>query len=97
MAIRRSRFEIILEVLAAVKDGEDKPTRIMYAAHLSWNPTLKVLTSMVEQGLIEERIDPGRPRRRYVITEKGVNVIDYFEKAQEVLPKDAYLTSAISS
>ena len=87
----------MLEVLSAVKGGEDKPTRIMYAVNLSWGPTLKVLTSLVEQGLLEERIASGKSRRRYMITEKGVNVLDYFEKAQEILTKDAYLARAISS
>ncbi len=88
MSRRRSRFEIMLGILAAVRSGEDKPTRIMYAVNLSWGPTLKVLTSLVEQGLLEERIASGKSRRRYMITEKGVNVLDYFEKANEILPLD---------
>ncbi|MBA7628113.1 hypothetical protein ES703_35583 [subsurface metagenome] len=97
MSIRRSRFEIMLEVLAAVRGGEDKPTRIMYAVNLSWGPTSRMLFSLVEQGLLELRIASGRSRKRYVITERGVNVIDYFDKAQEILPKNVYSARVISS
>ncbi|MCW4050434.1 MAG: hypothetical protein NWE89_11940 [Candidatus Bathyarchaeota archaeon] len=94
MSIRRSRFEIMLEILAAVRGGEDKPTRIMYAVNLSWIPTSRLLSSIVEQGLLEMRIAPEKSRKRYMITEKGINVIDYFIKAREILPRDAYLARA---
>lgn len=49
MSIRRSRLEIMLGILAAVRGGENKPTRIMYAVHLSWNPLQKILSHMVER------------------------------------------------
>ena len=90
MSGRRSRLEIILNILSAVRDGVDKPTRIMYAANMSWRPSQRVLSSLMEQGLVEVRVGSGKFRKRYVITEKGANVLDYFEKANEVLPKDAY-------
>ena len=88
MSSRRSRLEIMLDILSAIRDGIDKPTRIMYAANMSWRPTQKMLSSMVEQGLLEERVASGRSKRRYVMTERGVNVLDYFEKANEILPLD---------
>ena len=78
----------MLGILAAVRGGKDKPTRIMYAVNLSWNPTLRMLSQLVEQGLLEERVASGRSKRRYVMTERGVNVLDYFEKANEILPLD---------
>jgi predicted transcriptional regulator len=97
MSRRRSRLEIILSILSAVRDGMDKPTRIMYAANLSWKPIQKILSDLVEQGLLEMRIAPGLSRKRYVITEKGVNTLEYFKKAKEMLPEDAYLAHAVSS
>ena len=78
----------MLGILAAVRGGKDKPTRIMYAVNLSWNPTLRMLSQLVEQGLLEERVASGRSKRRYVMTERGVNVLNYFEKANEILPLD---------
>ena len=96
MSRRRSRLEIILNILSAVKEGTEKPTRIMYAINLSWNPTKKMLSNLVEQGLIEIRTASGISKKRYFMTEKGVNVLAYFEKADEILPKGAYLLHALS-
>ena len=91
MSRRRSRLEIMLEILSIVGGGKDKPTNIMYSASLSWKPTQRILSYMVEQGLVEMMMPPpGKSRRRYVITEKGVNVLNYFERANEVLPPEEY-------
>ncbi len=90
MSPRRSRLEIRLKILGAVREGEDKPTRIMYAANLSWKPTQRILKQLIEQELVKEiRIDENvKSRRRYEITDKGVAVIEYFEKAKKLLPID---------
>ena len=88
MSPRRSQLEIRLNILSAVKDGVDKPTRIMYAANMSWKPVQRILSHLVEQGLLEVRIntESRQSKRRYVLTDKGANVLDYFEKAKEILP-----------
>jgi predicted transcriptional regulator len=88
MSPRRSQLEIRLNILSAVKDGVDKPTRIMYAANMSWKPVQRILSHLVEQGLLEVRVNPEsrQSKKRYVLTDKGANVIDYFEKAKEILP-----------
>lgn len=87
MSIRRSKLNIMLSLLSTVKEGADKPTRIMYATNLSWNPLQEVLSSLVKQELLREIEVPGnkRSRRRYEVTEKGVNVLTYFEGASELL------------
>ena len=64
MSPRRSRLEIRLSILSAVRDGVDKPTRIMYAANLSWKPTQRVLGQLLEQGLISEESGDGSGRSR---------------------------------
>jgi len=88
MSSRRSQLEIRLNILSAVKDGVDKPTRIMYAANMSWRPVQKTLSNLVEQGLLERQvnIESSKSKTRYVITEKGIHVLDYFKKAKEILP-----------
>ena len=90
MSQRRSKLEIRLNMLAAIRGGEDKPTRIMYAANLSWKPTQRVLAQLVEQELVREisGAEGVKLRRRYEITEKGVTVLNYFDKAKELLPLD---------
>jgi len=77
----------VLNVLSAVRDGTDKPTRIMYSANLSWKPTQRILNSLVAQGFLREIEDTGsrRTKRRYEITEKGVNLLRYFDGAKDLL------------
>jgi predicted transcriptional regulator len=87
MSNRRSRLEITLDVLKAVRDGVDKPTRIMYVANMSWNPTQELLAKLVEEGLLdvtEERTEK-RSKRSYVITERGRNVISYLRGAEALI------------
>jgi predicted transcriptional regulator len=85
--IRRSKLEIMLTVLRAVNDGETKPTKIMYASNMSWNLTQRVFADLVRQGLLDVMENPAsrRSTRRYVITEKGSNVLRYFEGAKALL------------
>lgn len=84
---RRSKLDIMLTVLRAVAEGEEKPTKIMYAANMSWNLTQRVFEDLVKQDLLEvHEIEGGRrSRRRYRLTEKGRNVLAYFEGAKELL------------
>ena len=87
MSNRRSKLEITLDVLKAVRDGVDKPTRIMYVANMSWNPTQELLERLVMEGhleVTEERTEK-RSKKRYVITEKGLNVISYLKRAEDLI------------
>lgn len=95
MSQRRSKLEIRLQILAAIREGQDKPTRIMYAANLSWKPTQLILAQLIEQELVSEHRnnESAKSRRRYQITEKGVTVLKYFEKAKELLPIEDLYTS----
>ncbi len=94
MQLRRSKFEIILCVLDAVKNGNDKPTRIMHKTNLSWQPLGKVLESLVEQGLLEELENTGsrRSRKTYVLTEKGRGILSYFEGGSDLIDVRKILT-----
>ncbi len=86
---RRSKLEIYLEVLNIIKNETYKPTRIMYQANISWQPLMKVLGSMISQGLVDE-IDMKKQNRKrdkrtskiYRITLKGEQVINYFKGAK---------------
>ena len=93
MSPRRSKLEIRLKILTTVRQGVDKPTRIMYAANMSWKPVQRILSHLVEQGLLLEVLntESRQSKRRYQITEKGEQVLDYFEKAKDILPlEDVY-------
>ena len=82
-------------VLQIIKDGTSKPTRIMYAANLSWKPTRRILGSLVEQGLLVERVSEGskRSRLRYGVSERGLSVLRYFEGARDLIDIDDVITT----
>ena len=65
----------------------DKPTRIMCAANISWNPVRKNLDSLVDRGLLSMINSTGgnRAKRHYEITEKGISVLNYLEGAKELV------------
>ena len=87
MSSRRSKLDIQLEVLKAVREGVGKPTRIMYATNMSWNPVRKILDSLVDGGLLSviSNTVGNRAKRRYEITEKGVSALIYIEGAKELI------------
>ncbi|MEM1515106.1 MAG: DUF4364 family protein [Candidatus Bathyarchaeia archaeon] len=74
---RRSRFEIYVDVLRIIESGINKPTRIMFAANLSWRTLKEVLAELKKRGLIERRtVDK---RNLFFITEEGRRILDTFE------------------
>ena len=95
---RRSRLEIYLEVLGAIKNGTEKPTRIMYEANLSWRILNEVLSSLTFQDLVEEvDVSDSRDKRTntvYRITEKGEALTRYFHHAEQLLNLDQPATTS---
>ena len=80
---KRSRIEIYLDVLQAIRKGVHKPTRIMYRTNLSWKPLMQVLDAMIKQQLIAP--ENQGTHVTYKITEKGMNVLNYFNEAMELI------------
>jgi predicted transcriptional regulator len=89
MKNRRSRLEVYLDVLWAIKSGVNKPTRIMYESNLSWKPLQRTLDSLMGQNLIEEYSPKNLRDKRttycYKLTQKGENVIQYFKRAEDLI------------
>jgi len=90
--LRRSRFDIILDVLRVTFNGTEKPTRIMYEANLSWKTLNEILSLLVSQNLVHE-IDASRSRdkrnsRVYRITKKGEATIRYYSNAERLIKVD---------
>ena len=92
MKNRRSKLEIYIDVLQTIKEGTNKPTRIMYGANLSWKLLQGVLESMVDQGLIDvsdqSRSRDKRTNKIYAVTSKGNSVIKYFGHAKQLIDVD---------
>jgi predicted transcriptional regulator len=95
MSPRRSKLEITLNILSVIADGVSKPTRIMYAANMSWKPVQEVLSRLVDEGLIEMMTSSGKghSRRKYMITEKGSRVLEYFNDAKELMQFEGIFSS----
>lgn len=81
--LKRSRLEVYFDVLKAINEGVDKPTRIMYKANLSWNTLEDALATLVnKEFVIEKRMGNSR---RYQLSAKGQNALEHFNKALENL------------
>ncbi len=92
MTSRRSKLEIYVDIMEEIRSGTILPTKIMYAANLSWKPLQQILKSLVTQELIEEYMaDDGdkRTKKAYRITEKGQNVLHYFRKAEALVDRES--------
>ena len=89
MKRRRSRLEVYLDVMWTIKNGTRKPTRIMYGANLSWKPLQRVLDNLIKQELISDKVPFDLRDKRtsvcYELTQKGENVLQYFNKAKDLL------------
>jgi len=80
-AIRRSQLETRLDMLRAVHDGAEGPTQVMYRANLSWSALQENLTKLLAVGLLRE--EKFGSRRRYVLTDKGMDVLRNFDTVLE--------------
>ncbi len=78
--VRRSSLEILASMLEAVSEGVRKPTRIMYSVNLSWLPTQRYLTLLVEKGLLKE--SKYKSRNVYDITEAGKRFLHHLNQAK---------------
>lgn len=72
-----------------MSNGETKPTRIMYAANLSWNQLHREFEKLLASDLIEKiditnesqsRRTDKRSKYKYTITPKGRNLVKYFTR-----------------
>ena len=76
--MRRSKLEIYMDVLRIISKGCHKPTRIMYRSNLSWNPLCEVMDFLVNQGVV--RVKKSGKKKEYYLTEKGREILKYYEK-----------------
>lgn len=84
---RRSILQIRMEILKVVQNGSGKPTQIMYKANLSWTVLQAQLRAFTKSGLL--RIVEYGNRRRYEITDQGVEMIRSYDKVIGEVLKEA--------
>ena len=54
MKTYRSRLKIVLDILKAIEEGEDRVTRILLYANLSHERLVKYLDELVEKGVFRK-------------------------------------------
>lgn len=81
----RSRTEIIGLMLEAANGGGATKTKIMYKVFLSFAQLREYLTMLQDNGLIE--YEGGR--QTYRTTEKGMKLLEIYEKMHELVPPHA--------
>ena len=84
---RRTKLEIVLDILRIIRDGTSRPTKIMYNMNMSWISVQALLSKLVNEGHIKltKKQGPKRVQRRYEITKKGLKVIDYLKGAESLI------------
>lgn len=73
----RSELERYLDVLAAIINGEQKSTRLIFCCNLGWKEAHRMVERFVSSGLAKDvglEEDDKRALHRYVITELGFEV-----------------------
>ena len=78
----RSRTEIVGLILEAANGGGATKTKIMYKAFLSFAQLREYLTMLQDNGLIE--YEGGR--QTYRTAEKGMKLLEIYEKMSELVP-----------
>ncbi len=86
---RRSSFQIAVDVLTVINEGESRPTRIMYASNLSWNTLRSTLDLLVNKGYAEEGSDFQTRGKQYNITQSGMNVLKYYDRLEDLVKVEA--------
>ena len=81
---RRSSFQIAIDVLTVIGEGEQRPTRIMYATNLSWNSLKGTLEILVNKGYVDEDHVSER-NKKYSITAKGREVLGYYDRLESLV------------
>lgn len=83
MAKKRSKLEIIKDILEVIKSksGKIKPTHILYKSNLSHDMMDLYMSELKEKELIKEI--KKEKSRTYIITEKGLEYLNQYKRISE--------------
>ncbi|MEM2191934.1 MAG: winged helix-turn-helix domain-containing protein [Archaeoglobaceae archaeon] len=77
--MKRSRIEIIFEILKALDSGVTTKTRLMYASNLDWRNFSRYVDYMLKEGLIATK------GNEYRLTEKGRSLLVKLREISQIL------------
>jgi len=83
MSKRRSRLDIICDMLCSIQDkgGKIKPTHLMYKANLSHNLLNTYLEELVDKNMVKEM--ELNNYKYLIITDKGLEFIQNIKKMKD--------------
>jgi predicted transcriptional regulator len=84
MSPRRSSFQITIELLTAISNGQHKPTRLMYECNLSWVSLKNTLNQLESKELIEE-VSNDPKHKQYYVTGRGREMLGYYTGLQGLM------------
>lgn len=88
MSSRRSKMELLCEVLESIAQGDNKPTHILYNSRTSWSVLQKLLDFSMEKEYIVERKageDDATKRVVYQLTSEGKEVLHNMKHLKNTL------------
>jgi predicted transcriptional regulator len=83
-SIKRSRFEILAEILKLAAGNGVNITRIVYRTNLNFKIARLYINYLIEKEMIEKIEDNGKTKFR--TTEKGKNFVEKYNGMLESLP-----------
>jgi predicted transcriptional regulator len=86
--VRRSKLEMYMDILEAIAlKGQLKLTHILYKTALNTLELKSDLSLLISKDLVEERTLNDN-LTVYVVTKKGINILQVFKEFNKILPID---------
>lgn len=84
--MRRSKLEIYVDILNVLAlNGQLKLTDLVDKSNVSCKVLVEQVEFLVKNSLVEEKL-LGKERLGFALTAKGINVLKYFGKIDQVFP-----------
>ncbi len=86
MARKRSKMEIVYDILEALSEEPTTPTRLATVANLPYDRLQPLLAELESKGVVRTVENPSNPRSRTVyVTDKGLQLLAELRRLRRVL------------
>ena len=84
--MRQTKLEVIIDILKILaQNGSLKISYSTCKTNITCSVLEEYLGLLLRQGLVDQR-NVGKLRMDYSITQRGINVLEYFKELKQVLP-----------
>ncbi|HUI01605.1 MAG TPA: winged helix-turn-helix domain-containing protein [Nitrososphaerales archaeon] len=73
---RRSKLEITCDILNVISKGNEKPTRIMQLANVTWDDLIMYLEALIRNQLLSRQVEGKRVT--YSLTPRGTSILEHY-------------------